>query len=275
MNGMSAESHFLVAGRYLLQRPIGSGGMGRVWLARDELLHRDVAIKEILPPKGMPEGQLDALRRLCVREARAAAQLAHNHVIRIYDVVHWRQWPWIVMEYVPSRSLQEIVKTDGPLAPAQVAGVGLALVDALSAAHRVGVLHRDVTPQNVLIGQAGRIVLTDFGVAFWDNDGELTDSDLMGTAHYVAPERVMSGSSTPAGDFWSLGATLYAAVEGRSPYSRPSVTATLSALVSSPPDPPVRAGALTTVLNGLLNRDPLARFGAREARPQLEHAARA
>jgi serine/threonine protein kinase len=265
-----AETRVLVADRYLLLRPIGSGGMGRVWLARDELLHREVAVKEIVPPKGMPEAQLDALRQLSLREARAAAQLSHIHVTRIYDIVQWRQWPWIVMEYVPSRSLLEILRSDGPLPTSEVVNMGLALVDALSAAHRVGVLHRDVTPQNVLIGHGGRVVLTDFGVALWERDGELTDSELMGTAHYVAPERVVSGASTEAGDFWSLGATLYAAVEGKSPYSRPSVMATLSALVSSPPDPPQRAGALTTVLNGLLTRDPEARLGAEETRRQLE-----
>jgi len=271
MMGMS-ELGFLVAERYALLRPIGSGGMGRVWLARDELLHRDVAIKEIVPPSGMTDAQVNALRQLTVREARAAAQLSHNHVVRIYDIVHWRQWPWIVMEYVRSRSLLEILRSDGPLPAGQVATVGLALVDALSAAHGAGVLHRDVTPQNVLMGDSGRIVLADFGVAHWDRDGELTDAELMGTAHYVAPERVMSGASTPAGDFWSLGATLYAAVEGRSPYSRPSLQATLSALINSPPDPPVRAGALTTVLNGLLTRDPAARLGAVETRRQLELA---
>lgn len=263
-----------MAERYALLRPIGSGGMGRVWLARDELLHREVAIKEIVPPSGMTDAQMDALRQLTVREARATAQLSHNHVVRIYDVVQWRQWPWIVMEYIPSRSLLEVLRKDGPLPTIQVATMGVALVDALSAAHRAGVLHRDVTPQNVLIGNNGRIVLADFGVAYWDRDGELTDAELMGTAHYVAPERVMSGASTPAGDFWSLGATLYAAVEGRSPYSRPSVQATLSALVNSPPDPPVRAGALATVLNGLLIRDPAARLGAVETRRQLELAAR-
>lgn len=273
MVGMS-DTGFLVAGRYALQRPIGAGGMGRVWLARDELLHRDVAIKEIVPPSGMTEAQMDALRQLTVREARAAAQMSHNHVVRIYDIVQWRQWPWIVMEYIPSRSLLDILRNDGPLPAIQVAMVGLALVDALSAAHRAGVLHRDVTPQNVLMGHGGRIVLADFGVAYWERDGDLTDAELMGTAHYVAPERVMSGSSTPAGDFWSLGATLYAAVEGRSPYSRPSVQATLSALVNSPPDPTVRAGALTTVLNGLLTHDPAARLGAVETRRQLELAAK-
>jgi len=273
MVGMS-ENGFLVAERYALLRPIGSGGMGRVWLARDELLHREVAIKEIVPPSGMTDSQMDALRQLTVREARAAAQLSHNHVVRIYDIVQWRQWPWIVMEYVPSRSLLDILRKDGPLPAVQVVAVGLALVDALSAAHRAGVLHRDVTPQNVLVGHNGRIVLADFGVAYWDRDGELTDAELMGTAHYVAPERVVSGASTPAGDFWSLGATLYAAVEGRSPYSRPSVQATLSALVNSPPDPPVRAGNLTTVLNGLLTHDPSARLGAVETRRQLEIAAR-
>lgn len=273
MMGMS-DLGFLVAERYALLRPIGSGGMGRVWLARDELLHRQVAIKEIVPPRGMTDAQLEALRQLSMREARAAAQLAHNHVVRIYDIVQWRQWPWIVMEYVPSRSLLEILRADGPLPAVEVVNVGLALVDALSAAHGAGVLHRDVTPQNVLIGHNGRIVLADFGVAFWDRDGDLTDTELMGTAHYVAPERVISGASTPAGDFWSLGATLYAAVEGRSPYSRPSVQATLSALVTSPPDPPTRAGALAGVLNGLLNRDPATRFGAEQARRQLELAAR-
>ena len=167
------------------------------------------------------------------------------------------------MEYVRSRSLHQVVETDGPLPPERVAEIGLKVLDALVAAHRAGVLHRDVKPHNVLIADDGRVVLTDFGLATFDGDSAVTRQGMvMGSPQYVSPERARDGASTPEADMWSLGATLYAAVEGRSPFARPTTLATLTALATSPPDPPQRAGALRPVLSGLLRKEPRQRFTA-------------
>ncbi|GAB1693846.1 protein kinase domain-containing protein [Krasilnikovia sp. M28-CT-15] len=239
--------------------------MGRVWLARDEMLDRDVAVKEFVPPAWMNDDEKGRLRTRTLREARSAARLNHPHVVRIYDVVHADGLPWIVMEYIESRSLFQVVREDGPFSPAAAARIGLAVLDALTAAHRAGVLHRDVKPHNVLIGHDGRVVLTDFGLATFVDEGSVTGPGMIvGSPHYVSPERARDGASTVESDLWSLGATLYAAVEARSPYARASVMATLLALASEEPDPPVRAGPLRPVLLGLLRRDPADRLTAAE-----------
>ncbi len=266
-----ASAQTLVAGRYRLHQQLGAGGMGMVWRARDEVLGRDVAIKEVVPPAGLSDGDRAELRFRTLREARAAARLNHPNVVKIYDVVHTEEWPWIVMEYVPSRSLHEVIAAGGPLPPAQVAGIGLSVLAALTAAHEAGVLHRDVKPGNVLIGDDGRVVLTDFGLAtFDDTDSAVTLPGLvLGSAQYVAPERARDGTSTPQSDLWSLGATLYAAVEGRSPYARSTTMATLTALATALPDPPQRAGALKPVLTGLLRRNPKARMSPAAAQRTL------
>ncbi|WP_051366766.1 serine/threonine-protein kinase [Hamadaea tsunoensis] len=263
----------LIAGRYVLRRSVGSGGMGRVWLARDELLHRDVAIKEVVPPKWLTEAERGELRELTLREARAAARLNHANVVKIYDVVHTEQWPWIVMEYVQSRSLQAVLEEEGPLAPERVAGIGLAVLDALRSAHAAGVLHRDVKPHNVLIGTDGRVVLTDFGLASLDTDNAVSRPGLIATPQYLAPERARRGVSTPDADMWSLGATLYAAVEGRTPYGRKTVVETLTALATEPPNPVTRAGALKPVIEGLLRRDPRQRMAPAEVERILKSVA--
>ena len=225
-----AVRQMLVADRYRLLEPVGAGGMGRVWLARDEMLDRDVAIKEIVPPEWMTEAEKDRLRDRTLREARSAARLNHPHVVRIYDVVQHDGQSWIVMEYIPSRSLHQVLQEEGPYDPAGAARIGLAVLDALDAAHRAGVLHRDVKPHNVLIGTDGRVVLTDFGLATFVDDGTVTAPGLIvGSPQYVSPERARDGASTVESDLWSLGATVYAAVEGRSPYARDSAMATLAA----------------------------------------------
>jgi eukaryotic-like serine/threonine-protein kinase len=265
-----AVRHMLIAGRYRLHEPVGTGGMGRVWLARDEMLDRDVAVKEFVPPEWMTDGEKSRLRDRTLREARSAARLNHPHVVRIYDVVHADDLPWIVMEYVPSRSLHQVVLEDGPFSPVATARIGLAVLDALSAAHSAGVLHRDVKPHNVLIGNDGRVVLTDFGLATFVDDGSVTTPGLVvGSPQYVSPERARDGASTVESDLWSLGATLYAAVEGRSPYARESAMATLMALASEKPDPTVLAGPLAPVLHGLLRREPTDRLTAGEVRDGL------
>ncbi|WP_408632011.1 protein kinase domain-containing protein [Micromonospora siamensis] len=249
--------------------------MGRVWLARDEMLHREVAVKEVVPPNWLAEAERDELRLRTLREARTAARVDHPNVVRLYDVVHEGESPWIVMEYVRSRSLQQIITTEGPLDPRRTAQVGLAVLAALRAAHAAGVLHRDVKPHNVLVADDGRVVLTDFGLATFDGgDGAMTGPGLvLGSPQFVAPERARDGVSDPRTDLWSLGATLYAAVEGRSPYARGNAMATLSALATEPPDPVRRAGPLRPVLTGLLQRDPLRRLTAAEVEPLLRGVA--
>src|SRR5262245_53939610 len=218
---MSTTHSPLIAGRYRLVTQLGQGGMGRVWLGRDEVLHRDVAMKEVTPPDGLPPGEREAMGQRSLREARAIARLSHPNVVRVYDVVQSEPWPWIVMEYVPSRSLDQVLRGDGPLPPDQAARIGLGVLGALRAAHRVGMVHRDVKPGNVLLGPDGRVVLTDFGLATFDGDATVTRPGMIiGSPAFMAPERAARGDSTPASDLWSLGATLHAAVEGRSPYAR-------------------------------------------------------
>src|SRR5919107_2222683 len=268
--GLMAIRRMLVAGRYRLHVPVGTGGMGRVWMARDEMLDRDVAVKEFVPPEWMTDDEQARLRDRTLREARSAARLNHPHVVRIYDVVHADGLPWIVMEYIPSRSLHQVIAEDGPFMPVEAARIGLAVLDALTAAHRAGVLHRDIKPHNVLMGIDGRVVLTDFGLATFVDDGSVTGPGLVvGSPQYVSPERARDGTSTPESDLWSLGATLYAAVEGRSPYARDSAMATLTALATEHPDRPVLAGPLTPVLTGLLRHHPADRLTSAQVETKL------
>ncbi|WP_433528906.1 serine/threonine-protein kinase [Micromonospora sp. CA-263727] len=263
--------HALIAGRYRLLDLVGRGGMGTVWRAEDEMLHRQVAVKQVVLPHWLGGDRRDELRARTLREARTAARLSHPNVVRVYDVVSDGETPWIVMEYVPSRTLQDLLDSDGPLPPRRAARIGLALLDALRAAHDAGVLHRDVKPANVLVAHDGRVLLTDFGLAVFDGgDGAMTGSGtILGSPQYVAPERAAEGVSSVPADLWSLGATLHAAVEGRSPYARSTAMATLSALASAPPDPAPHAGPLSAVLAGLLHRDPAHRADHSETRRRL------
>ncbi|MFI2712336.1 protein kinase [Micromonospora sp. NPDC018662] len=261
-------------GRYRLVRCVGQGGMGRVWLARDELLDRDVAVKEVLPRAGSSPQETAELHDSTLREARAAARLDHPNVVRVHDVITADGRPWIVMQYVPSRSLHRIVTDDGPLPPRVVARIGVELVEALRAAHRVGVLHRDVTPRNVLVTADGRALLGDFGVAAVEGAAALSRSwGITATPQYVAPERVRQGLSSPGTDLWALGATLYTAVEGRPPYRRDGTMATLLAMATEPPDRMRRAGPLAPVVAGLLARDERQRLTAGEAARMLRRTA--
>ncbi|SCG81308.1 serine/threonine-protein kinase [Micromonospora rifamycinica] len=266
----------VIAGRYRLLKMVGRGGMGRVWLARDEVLHREVAIKEVVPPAWLADDERDELRLRTLREARTAARLNHPNVVRVYDVVQVEERPWIVMEYVLSQSLQTVLDTTGPVDPVRAADIGMALLAALRAAHSAGVLHRDVKPQNVLVADDGRVMLTDFGLATFDGgDGLMTRPGMvLGSPQFVAPERAAEGVSSVEADLWSLGATLHAAVEGRSPYARSTAMATLAALATSPPDPAPHAGPLRPVLDGLLLRDPRQRIGHDEAGRRLEMVTR-
>ncbi|MFI1192049.1 protein kinase [Micromonospora sp. NPDC020750] len=264
----------LVADRYRLISPLGQGGMGRVWKARDEVLHRDVAIKELVPPPSLTAEERREMRERSLREARAIARLNHVNVVRIFDVLRTDGDPWIVMEYVPSKSLQDILAEDGPVSLAKAIDVGLGVLGALNAAHKAGVMHRDVKPGNVLIGDDGRVVLTDFGLATIPGDPNVTRTGMvLGSPAYIAPERARDGTAGPEADLWSLGATLYAAVEGKSPYARPSAIGTLAALATEPMPPPKNAGPLKAVLTGLLRKDPAERMDAVAAERLLRRAA--
>ena len=238
--------------------------MGRVWKARDTLLQRDVAIKEIVPPPGLTDEARQELRTRSLREARSLARLDHANAIRVFDVLVGDGGdPWIVMEYVPSRALSEHLAADGPVSPTRAARIGLAVLGALRAAHRAGVVHRDVKPANILIGVDGRVVLTDFGLAVAVEDTSLTYTGIvLGWPAYVSPERARSGTVGPEGGLWSLGATLFAAVEGRAPYARPSSLMSLTALATEPPPAARNAGPLAPVLEGLLRKDPAERMDA-------------
>ncbi|MBM7492467.1 putative Ser/Thr protein kinase [Micromonospora luteifusca] len=264
----------LVADRYRLLSPLGQGGMGRVWKARDEVLHRDVAIKELVPPPGLTDEERREMRERSLREARAIARLNHANVVRIFDVLRTDGDPWIVMEYVASKSLQDTLAEDGPVSVARTVEIGLGVLGALSAAHKAGVMHRDVKPGNVLLGEDGRVVLTDFGLATIPGDPNVTRTGMvLGSPAYISPERARDGTAGPEADLWSLGATLYAAVEGKSPYARPSAIGTLAALATEPIPPPKNAGPLKAVLNGLLRKDPNERITAEVAERLLRRAA--
>jgi serine/threonine protein kinase len=258
-----------VGDRFELREVVGRGGMGCVWRAYDRKLRREVALKETSTPPGTGDDDGVRLRNLAIREARAAAQVNHPNVVRILDVADASGRPWIVMEHVPSSSLRDLITRNGPLRPGYAAAVGVAVLDALTAAHRAGVLHRDVKPGNVLVGHDGRVVLTDFGIASWNGQPVDDDATTLGTPQYVPPERASANLSLPEGDLYSLGATLYAAVEGRGPYDRDSVADTLAALLDSAPDPPRCANDLAAVISGLLRRDPCLRWRPARVRREL------
>ncbi|AYG82875.1 Serine/threonine-protein kinase PrkC [Streptomyces hundungensis] len=262
---MPGTRGLLIAGRYRLGETIGQGGMGRVWRAADEILDRQVAVKE------MRIDEFDAedsriRRERSLREARATARIDHPNVVRVYDVVaEESDRLWIVMELVESRSLEKLLVEDGPVTPREAARIGVGLAAALVEVHAVGVLHRDIKPGNVLLGAGGRVVLTDFGIAAIQDATALTVVGmLVGSPDYMAPERVTGKPQGSASDIWSLGATLCAAVGGRSPFSRASTLATLHAVLYEEPELPPAAGPLAPLLERLLVKDPELRPGLAE-----------
>ena len=267
-------THSFLAGRYRLLQSLGQGGMGRIWLAVDEALHRQVALKEVVPPDGVTAADLEEMLPRTLREARTAARLNHPNVVRVYDVLISDGAPWIVMEYLPSRSLYQVVAADGAMPPTRAAEIGLEVLAALRAAHAVGIVHRDVKPGNVLIADDGRVVLTDFGLARTLGHPSITRTGvILGSPAFMAPERAAHDTTGSESDLWSLGATLYFAVEGRSPYERGSTMATLAALATEDPPRSRRSGALWPVLEGLLRRDPAARWDAGRAEKALRRVA--
>ncbi|MCZ7458521.1 serine/threonine-protein kinase [Streptomyces sp. WMMC940] len=263
----------LLAGRYRLTESIGRGGMGKVWRAQDEVLHRTVAVKELTAGLYVSEADRTVLHARTQKEARAAARISHPNVVTVHDVLEYDGRPWIVMQYVDGPSLAEAAKESGRIEPAEAARIGLHVLGALRAAHAAGVLHRDVKPGNVLLASDGRVLLTDFGIAAIEGDSTITRTgELVGSIDYLAPERVRGGDPGSASDLWSLGATLYSAVEGNSPFRRTSPLSTMQAVVTEEHPPARHAGALEPVISALLRKEPEQRPPADEAERMLLEA---
>ncbi|GAA1423972.1 serine/threonine-protein kinase [Streptomyces thermospinosisporus] len=265
----------LIAGRYRLISKLGHGGMGTVWRAKDETVDREVAVKEPRVPDHLPERERSNVFERMRREARAAARLDHPAVVDVHDVAVVDGQPWIVMELVNGRSLGAVLQEEGTLSAREAARVGLEVLGALEAAHAAGILHRDVKPDNVLLGRYDRVVLTDFGIAQIEGETALTDTGgFVGSPEYIAPERVLGQRPGPASDLWSLGVVLYAATEGVSPFRRSNTPATLQSVLNATPAPPASAqGPLAEAINGLLQKDPARRPNAAQVRALLEAAA--
>ncbi|MFC8146302.1 protein kinase [Streptomyces paradoxus] len=278
-HGQADGTGRLLAGRYRVTAALGRGGMGVVWKAVDEVLGREVAVKELRTYTDAAGPELADLQLRMRREARAAARVRHPGVISVHDIAQVDGRPIIVMELVDGPSLDDVLRERGTLDPGEVAGIGAKVMDALAAAHRAGVLHRDVKPGNILLDHSGRVVLTDFGIATMDDPGDgsatrLTRSgELVGSLDYLAPERAQGADPGPASDVWALGATLYAAVEGSSPFRRTSTFSTLTAIVTEPLPEPRRAGSLAPVLQRLMDKRPESRPEADQARELLQTVA--
>lgn len=249
--------------------------MGVVWRAEDTLLRRDVAIKEIRLPPGLPPKEQESTRSRVLREARTAARLNHPSAVTIFDVVEHESRAFIVMELVDAPSLQEVVERDGPVDQARAASLALAVSGALEAAHAKGIVHRDVKPANVMLLQDTGAKLADFGIAISKDDTRLTSTGIvLGSPGYMAPEQAHGQTSTPESDLWGLGATMYYALEGRGPFHRPTPIATMGAIVSEDPPAPRRAGELAGVVLALLSKDPAERPRAPELRDILRDGGR-
>ncbi|RSS37987.1 hypothetical protein EF912_34370 [Streptomyces sp. WAC07061] len=264
---VTEQNSELIAGRYQLLERIGQGGMGRVWRGADQqLFGREVAIKEILFPPGLEEGDRAGLLGRFTAEARAAVTISHPGIITVHDVVEHHGAPVIVMEYIRGESLAAAIRGRGRLPAQRVAEIGSALLDALAEAHGARIVHRDIKPDNVLLTK-DRVVLTDFGIAHLaDATTRLSHSGIViGTPQYMAPEQLEGRRPTPANDLWALGATLYHAVEGRPPFEAEGLHALAVAVFTRPHRPPVHAGPLAPVLDALLTKDPERRIGLAEA----------
>ncbi|MFD3315156.1 protein kinase [Streptomyces sp. NPDC058694] len=259
----------VIAGRYRLLAPLGEGGMGTVWRAHDEVLQREVAVKEVRAPAGLPAPDVERMYTRLEREAWAAARVTHPNVVTVFDVATEDGRPWIVMELVRGESLADLLDK-GSLGPARAAEIGAGILAALRAAHAAGVLHRDVKPANVLLAADGRVVLTDFGIATVEGDSSLTRTgEVIGSPEYLPPERALGRTPGPESDLWSLGVLLYAAVEGISPYRQNTPLSTLRAIVDDELPPARRAGPLGSVIEGLLRKEPADRTPAEQAEKNL------
>ncbi|MEU9346059.1 serine/threonine-protein kinase [Streptomyces sp. NPDC048278] len=266
---MSDEGR-LVAGRYRLTERIGRGGMGTVWRAEDEVLARQVALKQLHPRPHLSDDELATLYERTRREARSAARVVHPNVVVVHDVVDDDGRPCIVMEYVAAPTLADLLDDGRTLPPEEAARIGLGMTGALRAAHAAGVLHRDVKPGNVLLGPGDRVVLTDFGIALTAGSSTLTQTgQMVGSIPYMAPERLRGLTPGPASDLWSLGATLYQAVEGRPPFRRETAMETAYAIVTDPVEPMKQAGPLEPLVQLLLAKDPADRPSAEQTERAL------
>jgi tRNA A-37 threonylcarbamoyl transferase component Bud32 len=276
LRGRGGAGERLLAGRYRLVRVIGRGGMGLVWLAEDEMLGRQVAVKELRPPGGLTDADVRVQQSRALREARNAARIEHSGAVRLYEVIPATahdEAVYLIMELVEGRTLGEAIADGGPLPAPRVAGYGLQLLDALEAAHALGIVHRDVKPGNIIIAGGDRAMLADFGIAHNVGDPRLTTSGVMGTQAYLAPELFDRGPVTPTADLWSLGATLYAAAEGVGPFDRDTTGATLRAILLDDPPVPRCEPGLATVITSLMRRDPAERATIAEARAGLRPVA--
>ncbi|MFW6641464.1 protein kinase domain-containing protein [Nocardiopsis algeriensis] len=246
-----------VANRYVLRRELGRGGMGVVWEAFDPSLDRVVAIKQVLLPDHFTDSERADAHARVRREAQSAARISHPAVITIHDVFEFEGDPWVVMELVEGGSLQDMLSRRGALDPDTVADIAESLLQAVKAADEAGVLHRDIKPGNIMMSTDGRVILTDFGIATMEGGPSITRTGaLIGSPEYMPPERLEGGPAEHRGDLWSIGVTLFSAVEGLSPFRRESITAAIAAVLSSPLPPMRRAGWLAPVITGLLERDP-------------------
>ncbi|MDF1603800.1 serine/threonine-protein kinase [Nocardioides sp. YIM 152315] len=257
----------MIAGRYTLEREIGRGGMGAVWLGRDEVLGREVALKRV---GWAPGGSTPDLAR-AEREARLAARLNHPHVVAVYDLVVEGDEQWLVMEYVAGATLAELVQRDGPLSADAAAPIVRQAADALAAAHAAGIVHRDVKPSNILVGPDGQVKLSDFGIARAEADASLTQTGLVtGSPAYLSPEVASGQTAQPASDVWSLGATLFHALAGRPPYEiGENVLGALYRIVNEPPPRLADAGWLAPVLVATMSTDPASRWSTAQVRDFL------
>ena len=262
-----ADTGRVIAGRYRLQAPIGRGAMGVVWRARDQLLDRDVAVKEVQIAETLTDAERANAYQRTLREAKTAARLNHPAVVTVYDVCEDEGRPWIVMQLVSAQSLDQVLAASGPLSPRRAADMARQLLSALSVAHAAGVMHRDVKPSNVLLGNDDRAVLTDFGIATFQGDPKLTQTGMvMGSPGFTAPERIRGEDASPASDLWSLGATLFAAVEGHGPFENlGGAITTMSAIINEDAPEAFTAGALGPVIAALLRREPADRPDASAA----------
>lgn len=261
-------------GRYQLTSEIARGGVGTVWRAMDLVIKREVAVKELRLPADLSRAERESLVQRTTREARVAGRLTHPSLVTVLDVVDEDERPWIVMELLEASTLEEIIQVGGPLPYQRVAEIGLNLIDALKVAHSEGIVHRDVKPDNVMISEAGRVVLTDFGLAAWNGESALSSSGrIIGSPAYIPPERAKAGPVGPESDIWSLGATLYAAVEGYPPYDRKGYIKILRQEQLDEPKEAANAGPLAPVLAGMLRVEPGERLSAENAAKMLRIAA--
>jgi serine/threonine protein kinase len=265
----------LVAGRYRVQRRIGSGAMGVVWECVDEVLHRTVAVKQLLVSPGLDPREAEEARQRAMREGRIAARLQHQHAISVYDVAEDEGQPVLVMEYLPSTSLAAMMSEHGPLPPREVARIGAQVAAALGAAHAAGVVHRDIKPGNILLGDNGTVKITDFGISRAQGDVQVTKTGMLaGTPAYLSPDVAMGYEPIPASDVFSLGATLYAAIEGHPPFGlNENTLALLHAVAAGRVEPPQRSGPMTRPLLAMLQSRVEDRPTMAQVRDMLEAVA--